>query len=82
VTKLRNRLHRVLRRGIIRVPPVSRNSMNFYIPAQFERLIRNIEGLPNMRFVPPHTYTLYKSVAGEPKFQPLVDNIFSGLKTT
>lgn len=56
--------------------------MNFYIPAQFERLIRNIEGLPNMRFVPPHTYTLYKSVAGEPKFQPLVDNIFSGLKTT
>lgn len=41
-----------------------------------------MELLPNMRFVPPHTYTLYKGVASEEKFRPIIDSIFNGLKTT
>lgn len=63
-------------------PPTSRNSLTFYVPPYFERLVLAMEMLPAMKFVPPHTYALYRSLATNPRLKPLIDSIFESRKTS
>lgn len=70
----------ILEEAYYKSPPVSRNSMTYYIPQQFERVVSSMSMLPNFKINLTHSYSLYKNLATKEKFKPIVDEMFSGCK--